>query len=495
MLFAGSRAGAARLAVTASRSELLYSSSTTNPSCSKLFKTDGSALPFNIVRLHAETPPGVPPDQVRYQWSVRKGLVGLLAADADLGADEQEPAIRALCADLGNGCVLTEEQLAVYNKASILWVAPGCDALPDNTTRPFHGGRVRFTVRASIGKRSLGKGSATVGYGRLGSLTLFVTDPGERRFRDGIGVPGGEKIFLNPVFAVRLDSAGGQLPSLDEVTVDSGGAGSVTLSVAELRRLGEPACSLDPTFTACTDPGQLLYTSGGKHLASATAVLEDGSALCDKLAVNVRVTTIVPKLEVSLVPKRSIYIPGNPVSGSVNLRVRLRNASPQRGGNILLTGNVLTCESEVRIGPSTLSQKTQIDLQHCSSTVHQACASDADCTSPLCQECKGGEVCLTSSYCSTPTSTPIGCTRDADCQPPRCRACSPADACIRVLPLKQIFLGVGDAVDLVESTIGVANTLPGPARVKDTWTVHTFNAGDDSAAVKYTIAPRPGVKP
>ena len=90
---------------------------------------------------------------------------------------------------------------------------------------------------------------------------------------------------------------------------------------------------------------------------------------------------------------------------------------------------------------------------------------------------------------------PIGCASDADCQPPRCRFCSSADSCIQVLPVRQIFLGVGDSVDLVESAIAVANTLLAPARVTDTWTVHTFNAGDDADAVKYKIAPRPGVKP
>jgi len=64
-----------------------------------------------------------------------------------------------------------------------------------------------------------------------------------------------------------------------------------------------------------------------------------------------------------------------------------------------------------------------------------------------------------------------------------------------VLPLEQIFLGVGDSVDLVKSTIPVINTLPASARVTDTWTAHTFNAGDDSDVVKYKIAPRPDVKP
>ena len=55
--------------------------------------------------------------------------------------------------------------------------------------------------------------------------------------------------------------------------------------------------------------------------------------------------------------------------------------------------------------------------------------------------------------------------------------------------------GEGESVDLVKSTIPVINTLPASARVTDTWTAHTFNAGDDSDVVKYKIAPRPDVKP
>jgi hypothetical protein len=486
-LVAASRAGAARLAVTASRPEVLYSSGAAN-SCSDLSKvTDDAALPFYIVRLKAAAPAGVPADQVRYEWSFPKPALGMLLADADLGPGEQDPAIRSLCAELGNECVLTAEQLAVYNKPSILWVAPGCDVLPADTSRQFRGGRVRIAARASVGRRRLGKGTATIGFGRLGSLELFVKDPGEKHFRDGIGKPGGEKIFINPDFAVRLDSSG--IPSpVETITIDSGGGGSVDVT---------PPCALDGSFTACTTPGDIDYSVGGKPRASATAVLMDGSALCDGLTVNIRTTTIIPKLEVSLSPKRGQYVPGDPRSGSVNLRVTLRDASPPgSGGNILLKGSILTCDSEVRVGRSTISKTTQIDLQHCSATVRQPCGSDADCRAPSCKDCVANEICLSASHCSNLfLFPPTGCTSDRDCRPPRCRGCNPSDTCIQVLPLQQIFLGVGDSVDLVKSTIPVINTLPAAARVTDMWTAHTFNAGDDSDVVKYKIAPRPDVKP
>src|SRR5207249_3823363 len=144
--------------------------------------------------------------------------------------------------------------------------------------------------------------------------------------------------------------------------------------------------------SACTDPGDIDYSVGGKPLASATAILTDQSALCDKLTVNIRTTTIIPKLEVSISPKRGPYVPGDATRGSVNLRVTLHDVSPPgSGGNILLKGNILTCNSEVRVGRSMISKTTQIDLQHCSTTVHQPCGSDAECAPPACNECVPNE--------------------------------------------------------------------------------------------------------
>jgi len=56
-----------------------------------------------------------------------------------------------------------------------------------------------------------------------------------------------------------------------------------------------------------------------------------------------------------------------------------------------------------------------------------------------------------------------------------------------VLPLSSIFLGVGDAVDLVEARVVVGNSLPSPARITDTWTAHTVNAGSETDVLKYSI--------
>ena len=64
-----------------------------------------------------------------------------------------------------------------------------------------------------------------------------------------------------------------------------------------------------------------------------------------------------------------------------------------------------------------------------------------------------------------------------------------------VLPVASLLLGIGDASDLVSATIPVANILPTPARVTETWTVTPKNAAPDTAKVRYTIESNPGVKP
>src|SRR5205814_1445179 len=68
----------------------------------------------------------------------------------------------------------------------------------------------------------------------------------------------------------------------------------------------------------------------------------DGSALCDSVGVRILSATIIPRLVVELTPRRPTYTSGD----SVNLRVRLLNASPRVGGSgiLLIGGGVLTCE-------------------------------------------------------------------------------------------------------------------------------------------------------
>src|SRR5262249_3474729 len=201
--------------------------------------------------------------------------------------------------------------------------------------------------------------------GRLGSLTLLAKPPLSKQFEDGIGKPGGVNIALDPVFAVRFDPRGATLPALEGFVVDSGGGGTVDLSAP---------CAEDPRFTACG--GGVLSPWRGKSVATGSGFFKDGSVLCDKLTVNVLTAPHKPELDVPISPRRTQYVPGDPASGSVKLRVRLRNASPPGPlNNILVLGNALTRESAVRVGRSTITKPTQIDLQHCCSTVHQPCNS------------------------------------------------------------------------------------------------------------------------
>ncbi len=62
-----------------------------------------------------------------------------------------------------------------------------------------------------------------------------------------------------------------------------------------------------------------------------------------------------------------------------------------------------------------------------------------------------------------------------------------------MLPVDQITVRQGETADLVVATVPVANVLPEAAKVTDTWTSHSVNAGDAHATIKYRITgSRPG---
>ena len=95
----------AAVTVSASLSEALYSAES-NTDCAALhpLKDQGTAggmgeLPMNVVRLHA-TVPGVPDDQVTFQWSVLKPEFGTLVADQDIAPGEST-VIEGICAKFG----------------------------------------------------------------------------------------------------------------------------------------------------------------------------------------------------------------------------------------------------------------------------------------------------------------------------------------------------------------------------------------------------------
>lgn len=469
MVVLASGPAAGRVTVTASRAELLNSGQG-DTDCAVLFPQDDAALPVNVTRLRA-TVDETPAAPLRFEWSLPPGAAGLLLADQDIPPDEQAGVIRTLCATLGNACVLTSEQLKVYTKSSILYVAPTCDVLPEQGFKPYRGGKAKVRVKASAGSRRLGKGSISVGYGRTASLTLTLDG------KTGNGVRGGLPAQLREEFVATVDPAGVALPAIARYVFDNGDGNSST--------------SLSSALQASAT---LTYSTAGKHVATAEATLSDGSALCDNLLANVESAINRIRVEVSRTPQRGSYTPGDPTTGNVAVRVRVKNVSGAQGSAVLLEGeSVLSCETEVRIGSTELTTTTQIDLQHCSTTVSQSCESDADCQPTQCSDCTPGEVCLTSSYCASTlaaTGVAVGCTQDADCA-----RFDPTDTCVIVIPVSSFLIPKGKAADLIEATVPLANTLAGAAKVTETWTAQAKNAPEATTVQRYTIKSNPAVVP
>jgi hypothetical protein len=461
-------AWARRLTVTASRADALNASEGESD-CSALSKKADADLPLHIVRLRVVPPAGVA-GLVRYQWSLPTPNLGMLIADQDIPAGEQAPVIHALCAEIGNECVLTAEQLKVYDQATILYVAPTCDAsLPGDATKPYRGGQVKVGVRAFSGKRKAGKGVVSVGYGRTASVTMTLNG------KTGIGkaVQSG----LEAVFAASVDPAGVALPAIDQSNFANGDGDAASVSAVGLQA------------------GVILdYTTPGKHVGMVTVHLHDGSVLCDNVLGVVGTSDNHISLSVTTDPAPGTFRPGDPRTGNVDLHVRVKNVSDPavaRGVVLFKGAGVLTCQSEIKVGSSKLAKTTEIDFQHCSASIDQACASDGDCNPTNCPACQAGEVCLGTSHCAfTGLGTGLdvqGCVRDSDC--------GPGGQCVLVLPVQSLTLAIGDATELLTATIPVANTLPSLAKVKETWTVHAVNAPDDTDAVSYSITSNPAVRP
>jgi len=200
----------------------------------------------------------------------------------------------------------------------------------------------------------------------------------------------------------------------------------------------------------------------------------------------VRTTDNSVVLDVSTTPRAGTFIPGDPLKGNPLLRARVRNTGL---GSVTLIGNVLSVETEARVGGTTLTETSRIDLRHCSGTVGQSCDSDADCQADRCPTCQPGETCLTADHCSgfAPTDA-LGCTTNRDCEPF-------GETCVKVLPLSRISILPGDSFDLIESNVSLANVLTVPARIKETWTVRCFNAPDATEVLRYKIKPRPDLPP
>lgn len=471
----------AQFSLTASRTGLLYSAST-SVDCSTLSMKADTELPFNIARIAVV---GTPAGQVlTYHWSMKKDDQGFLAADMDIGPSGATPAVSAMCADFGSACTLTEGKVDFYTLDHILWVAPTCTVLPKDTSRPFRGGVSHVRVKVTNGRKKVGNAAVNLGWGMNGAVTLFVTDmENPPRFQDGIGRREPIPIFANPTFAFR-ESPPNPAPQ-----------GLTTFQFTPGSFVGEQACS---GFDGC---GEVDFSAPGRVLEMLAVTYSDGSALCDNL--NVRVATCAAKagLEVIPRPKRSLYDPAGS-SSMVDLTVRLKNRSVPEGGlpacNFLLRGaGVLSCSSDINVGGVKDTQSTTFDLQHCSQTIDQPCLSDADCGA-LCGNCAPNETCLTKPHCATHFNRECG--NDSDCDPkrlpsPNCPECNPNEACVRVIkvgPGADVFITPGGSVDLLHQPVTLRNVLSNTAKITDTWTGSVLIPGvSASAKVKYKIRGRP----
>ena len=352
----------AAVTVSASLSEALYSAAL-NTDCATLhpLNDQGTAggmgeLPLSVVRLHA-TVPGVPDDQVTFRWSVLKPEFGVLVADQDIAGGESKPVIEGICAKFGTEggpCVLSGDRLRFYTQPSILWVAPTCDILPKNTAKQFRGGRARFKVKALSGKRKLGKGQVSVGFGRVASIILFADE--QDGLRKPSGIPGGVRF----IFSSNTNPNGRPLPRVDHYEF-SNGAGATADS--------EGRCTFEDgrSFDACAGAGgELDYHAFGKYLATVKEVFDDNSALCDNITV--QVLACAPRGHVQIIrrPPAEAYTPGSARTGKVDVIVRLKNNSVAEHGlppcGFLLAENVLSCSEEARFAGGSAVKGTEFTL-------------------------------------------------------------------------------------------------------------------------------------
>jgi hypothetical protein len=476
-LLLGATAADARITLTASAGDTLFSVDT-DPNCRELNALPDDALPKNVVRLRADVAGGAPAD-VRWEWSLPEPFVGVLAADLPLDPNDTTFSLRSMCAEYGNRCLITKEQLPFYNQPTILWIAPTCEtALPDATSEQFKGELVTFRVKAKAKKRSLGKSAVKLGYGRLGGVTMFVDHD------DGLGRATGIPTDLAPFLSARLEPLPG-FPKPVAVILRAGQGDDIEVEIDD----DTPPCvhpdRPDALYTAC---GRPLYDAVGPFRVVAQAELADGSALCDANSLVVQSADNRARLSVETTPRLGTYVPGDPRKGTVNVRVTLFDESlPPNGGLFFAEDAPLTCSTKITLGKLKDTRATAFDFRRCSFSKTQGCNSDGDCPE--------GQTCLVGPHCSEtvarPCETNIDCTCDKICEgnpDPSCKQECTDETCIHVLSIASLEgLGPGRKVLLYEATVDLLNLFPSDAEIEDTWTVTPFNAAPASAVVKYRI--------
>lgn len=463
----------ATVTVTASRADTLYTTDT-QFDCGKLARSMDADLPYNVVRIRAEDDTG---QATSFQWKLPKPDVGfLLPDDPEIESSSGGAfAVRGFCAEFGSGCVLTKASIRTYQRPTILWAAPTCESIPDDTRRPFDGDTVRIRVTAKSGKRRLGKGTTDVSYGMLGTPTLFASVSADAS-DDGLGkmevVTG-----VNPVFSVLLDPAiAASTPSpIKEWFIDNGEGGSVRTD-----RCSFTGSAIPTGAQACA---QIQYQSGGRFVARTEVRLEDDSAYCDKLRVRVGQCRGTARVNIRRDPKKRTYASGD----VVDFAVEFHNTSPRHGCTFGFES--LRCDATFTLGKLEEKGSTTFVLPRCKEDTSLLCGTDADCV--VLGVDRGP--CLVASHCSETTEQQ--CSSDIDCRTAACPACRPHESCIRVLALSpelaRAGIPPGASVTLFEDTVPLQSVLPGKAKIAETWTVDTVNLASFSGKVAYKIRGNP----
>jgi hypothetical protein len=456
----------AQVTLTASKADVLFSSDDQHE-CGALARLADPDLPSHVVRLRVDDPSGTADT---FRWSLPKPNVGFFLQDnPDLVSSVAGAfAIQGFCSDFGTACLLTKEALRAYNRPTVLWAGPTCASLPSNTRTQFGGDTVRVRVKVKGGGRSLGKASTTFTYGALGSPVLFVENQGGD-MEDGIGKKEVNTGVGLPLFAAVVDPGLlADLPSPPEQYVFENGEGD---------REATDMCPFPNApegSQACT---RLQYESAGRFVATLSVNLEDGAAICDKVRTKIGTCIGRPKLKVIRKPSPDRYKSGD----VADVTVRMINASPKENGcRFIFTADILSCMADFKLGTLEESRSTNFQLPNCKED-GLVCENDF--------QCGANGPCLTESHCSE-TTTQL-CTADNDCSLSLCPTCQPDERCDRILDvgLDLLFRGLnpGESVDLLQETVELKNILKGTAKIRETWTGNTFNAGSASDSIRYRI--------
>jgi len=451
---------AATVTLTASRADTLYTTET-QFDCGALAGMMDVDLPYNVVRIRADDDTG---QATSFRWKLPKPNVGFLLPD-DPEIDSSAGgafAVQSFCAQIGSGCILTKDTIKSYRRPTILWAAPTCETgLPRNTSSQFSGDTVTIRVKADGQRGRSAKATTDVGYGRIGSPILWISNLSGTP-ENGIGRK--EVVTdLLPTFSVTVE-AGIMPPVPIKDYVFENGNGQEQ-AVTECLLPSESA----PGAAACA---RLPYEGLGPFFPYVAVRLEDDSAYCDNVRARVATCRVKTRLDVDRSPKKQAYRSGD--EGEVT--VTLRNQAPRNNGCSFIFSS-LTCDTSVKNGGFEEDQSVTFEPVRCDKDRLTFCSTDLDC----------GALgpCLSESHCSV-TTTQL-CSFDADCSRRACPTCEAGETCTRVVQVPPV-LRAGESAELVRELVQLRSVLPGKTRVTDTWAVsEAFGRGDTEAKERYKI--------